>query len=264
LKRLIRLALALLLAGPAASFAQAQIHVDTPIGGWRSGKLGGGDSPEAAYPRPPVDRGAQAGRTLITGRLEHAGTERNPARMVVNGSPMPLYTDEAGQFVRPWAFGPGSNSIEIRSHDGQTRKRIQFVETDQTRARAKLRVVLTWDDPHAEIDLHVISPLGEHAFWADPALPSGGGLDVDSVDGAGPEIFSTVAPAGGAWLFYVNYWGNFNSGGYNFDASSNEEDLITCTLNIVRDENSPNEQRETIRLPMRKIGDLMLAKVLQW
>jgi len=264
-KPLVLLSLLAALAGPQAAFAQASIDVDTPVGGWRAGNLDGGDNgAAAAYPRPPVDRGAQAGRTLITGRLKNAGTERNPARMIVNGSPMPLYTDEAGQFARPWAFGPGSNSIEIRSNDGHTRRRIQFVETDTTRARARLRVVLTWDDPHAEIDLHVISPVGEHAFWADPALASGGGLDVDSVDGAGPEIFSTIAPISGTWLFYVNYWGNFNSSGYNFDATSNDMDLITCTLSIVRDENTPNEKRETLMVPMRKIGDLTLARVLQW
>ena len=63
--------------------------------------------------------------------------------------------------------------------------------------------MLTWDDPKAEVDLHVISPDGGHAFFASPLLPEGGGLDVDSVDGAGPEIFSSAAPRPGVWLFYV-------------------------------------------------------------
>jgi uncharacterized protein YfaP (DUF2135 family) len=182
---------------------------------------------------------------------------------VVNGAPMPLYTDETGRYARPWAFGPGSNSVELRSPDGSERRRTQFYETDRTRPRARLRAILNWDDPRAEVDLHVISPSGEHAFWARPLLPSGGGLDVDSVDGAGPEIFSTAAPLPGNWLFYVNYWGNFNAAGYNFEADAHDQQLITCTLTLIWQENTPGEKRETFTLPLRKIGDLMLARMIK-
>lgn len=259
-----RLLLLLALLAPGLR-AEEAITLDSPVGGWRSGRMSESESGfTVAYPKPPVDRGAQRGRTLIQGHLKDAGDERHPATLIVNGSAMPLYTGPDGRFARPWAFGPGSNSIEIRSNDGSARKRLQFYETDRSRPQARLRVVLTWDDPHAEVDLHVVSPNGEHAFWARPGLPSGGGLDVDSVDGAGPEIFSIAAPHTGTWLFYVNYWGNFNAGGYNFDPDSNDQDLITCTLSIVHNENTPNEKRETVVVPLRKIGDLTLARALQW
>ena len=62
----------------------------------------------------------------------------------------------------------------------------------------------------------------------------------------------------------MNYWGNFNAGGYNFDPDSNDQDLITCTLSIVFNENTPDEKRETVVIPLRKIGDLTLARALQW
>lgn len=259
------LRIALLWLALAVPWAQAaSIQVDAPIGGWRSSKLADDETRyTAAYPKPPVDRGAQRYRTLIEGRLAVAGKNRKPHTLIVNGSPMPLYTGEDGRFARPWAFGPGSNNVEIRSPDGQERRRIQFFETDRTKPRAKLRVILSWNDPKAEVDLHVISPNGEHAFWARPLLPSGGGLDVDSVDGAGPEIFSTVAPLPGTWLFYVNYWGNFNAGGYNFEPGAHEQQLITCLLTFVSFENTPNEKRETFMLPLRKIGDLMLARAIR-
>lgn len=45
--------------------------------------------------------------------------------MVVNGNAMPLYTADDGRFARPYAFGPGSNGIEIRDADGRSRKRVQ-------------------------------------------------------------------------------------------------------------------------------------------
>jgi len=242
----------------------ASIDLNNPIGGWRSSTLAGDETRyTASYPKPPVDRGAQRYRTMIEGRLHTIGKERKPHVLVVNGVPMPLYTDTSGVYARAWAFGPGSNSVEIRSPDGSERRRVQFYETDRTKPRAKLRVILSWDDPNAEVDLHVITPIGEHAFFAQPLLKSGGGLDVDSVDGAGPEIFSTVAPIPGTWLFYINYWGNFDSGGYNFDPSAHQEELVSCVVTFVSYENTPKEKRETLVVPLRKIGDLVLARVIR-
>lgn len=137
---------------------------------------------------------------------------------------------------------------------------MQFYEADRSKPQAKLRAMVTWDDPHAQVDLHVITPGGLHAFFANPTLEDGSGFDVDSVDGAGPGIFSSAAPERGTWLFFLNYWGNFDSTGYNFDAAAHDRDVITATLTLVFNENTPNERRETMVVPLRKIGDLMLVK----
>lgn len=230
--------------------------------GWRhSGLTNEGERFVAAYPRPPVDRGEQRFRTLIEGHLKHFDKNaRKPPTLVVNGNPTPLYTDEEGYFARPWAFGAGSNSLEIISADGKTRQRMQFYEADTSKPQAKLRAIVTWDDPHAQVDLHVITPDGQHAFFANPILPDGSGFDVDSVDGAGPGIFSSAAPERGTWLFFLNYWGNFDSTGYNFDAAAHDRDVVTARLTLVFNENTPNERRETMVVPLRKIGDLQLVK----
>ncbi len=176
------------------------------FGGWRhSGLTNEGEQFVAAYPRPPVDRGAQRYRTLIEGRLKHIDKHApKPPILVVNGNPTPLYTDDEGAFARPWAFGAGSNSIELISADGKQRQRMQFYEADRSKPQAKLRAIVTWDDPKAQVGLHVITPSGLHAFFANPTLKDGSGFDVDSVDGAGPGIFSSTAPEHGTWLFFLN------------------------------------------------------------
>jgi uncharacterized protein YfaP (DUF2135 family) len=232
------------------------------FGGWRhSGLTNEGEQFVAAYPRPPIDRGAQRYRTLIEGRLRQIDKHaRKPPTLVVNGNATPLYTDDEGAFARPWAFGAGSNSVELISADGRQRQRMQFYEADRSKPQAKLRAMVTWDDPHAQVDLHVITPGGLHAFFGNPTLEDGSGFDVDSVDGAGPGIFSSAAPEHGTWLFFLNYWGNFDSTGYNFDAAAHDRDVITATLTLVFNENTPNERRETMMVPLRKIGDLMLVK----
>ncbi len=258
-----------------SAFALDPTTLEAPLGGWNRGELTDHSADTAvAYPYSPIDRGAQTGRTMIRGRLDAAlrgqgekkgeGPARTPPTLVVNGNPMPLYSDDDGRFARPYAFGPGSNSVEIRSADGRSIKRAQFYEADPLRPRAQLRAILAWDDDQAEVDLHVLTPDGQHAYWARPALNNGGGMDADSVDGAGPEIFSVTAPLRGPYQFYINYWGNFGASGYHFDESTRRKKIITCRLTLVFQENTPHERRESFVIPLRKIGDLTHVKTIMF
>jgi uncharacterized protein YfaP (DUF2135 family) len=255
---MVALAALMVMAAPAG----AQIELDGPRAGWKSGSLvDQSDELAVAYPPNLIDRGAQKNRILIQGRLAQLKDAQGPPHtLVVNGNPMPLYTGEGGRFARPYAFGSGSNSVEIRSPDGRQRRRLQFYEAASNRPQARIRIVLGWDDDQAEVDLHVVTPDGQHAFWSHPVLSNGGGLDVDSVDGAGPEMFSMTAPLRGAYHVYVNYWGNFGAGGYHFDERSRKKDVITTTVSVVFEENTLRERRETFLIPLRKIGDLTLVK----
>ena len=147
------LALLLGLLWLASSYAGPGAELSSPAAGWRySGLLDDLDSPRVAYPTPPIDRGGQRGRSLIEGDLKNlAGTDR-AQRLVVNGNPLPLYTDAQGHFVRPYAFGAGSNSVEVASADGQSLKRVQFYEANAGRVPPRVRVALGWDDPKAELE----------------------------------------------------------------------------------------------------------------
>jgi uncharacterized protein YfaP (DUF2135 family) len=261
---------AFLSAAPQLVSAQNGAPVEFPRGGWSYGELTDRSGEAAvAYPYNLINRGSQRGRTLIRGRLnerlrqEKAGEvpTRKPPTLVVNGNPMPLYSGEDGAFARPYAFAPGSNSIEVLTPDGESVQRLQFYESNPTRPRARIRAVLSWDDNQAEIDLHVIAPDGQHVTWSNPYLIGGGGMDADSVDGAGPEMFSVTAPMRGPYLFYVNYWGNFGSYGYHFD-DTRQKPIITCRLTLVINENTPDERRESYIVPMRKIGELTHLRTL--
>jgi uncharacterized protein YfaP (DUF2135 family) len=289
LNKIVALAFAALalagLAAPAAALSpdSPDSHgepppIDSPYGGWSyGGFLESREGPGVAYPYNLIDRGVQEGRALIQGRLAERlrartsgeGHERrglkqtNPPKLVVNGNPMPLYSDSEGRFARPYAFGPGSNSIEIKSPEGESIQRLQFVEANPNRPRAQIRAILSWDDDQAEVDLHVISPDGQHVTWFNPWLKSGGGMDVDSVDGAGPEIFSVAGAMRGPYQFYVNYWGNFGDWGYHF-AETRQKPIITCRLTLILNENTASERRESFVAPLRKVGDLTHIKTLMF
>lgn len=258
--RVAALLAALLLAAPLHSPAGSgdeDALLQRPGGGWvHSGLDRDTARVRHAYPANLIDRGGQRHRTLIEGRLQQAHKAGRTPTLVVNGNAMPLYSDDEGRYARPYAFGAGSNSVEIRDGQGRPLKRVQFYEADRGRTQARVRVILAWDDPQAELDLHVLTPDGGHAFWARPVLGNGGGLDVDSVDGAGPEMFSMTAPLAGAYHVYVNYWGHFGPGGYHFDESTRQRPVISARITLVFDENTPTERRETFSVPMRKIGEL--------
>lgn len=254
---LVQLAAAILLLAQGADVVAAEIA--RPVGGWNYGGLTDRSGDTAyAYPNPPIDRGAQKARSLIEGRVKAAGPRR-PGTLIVNGNAMPLYAGENGRYLRPYAFGSGSNSVEVRDGDG-SRRSVQFYEANRNRPQPQLRIVLGWDDSQAEVDMHVVTPDGQHSFWARPVLTNGGGLDVDSVDGPGPEMFSLTAPPRGIYHVFVNYWGNFGASGYHFDESTRERPVITARISLVSHENTLAEKRETFVIPLRKIGDLMLVK----
>lgn len=49
-----------------------------------------------------------------------------------------------------------------------------------------VQITLTWDNT-ADVDLWVTDPFGERIYFAHPTSQSGGWLDVDDIDGFGPE-----------------------------------------------------------------------------
>lgn len=259
----LALILAMALAASGMAHADDAATLDSPRGGWNySGLVDRTEDTRVAYPTPPIDRGTQKHRTLIQGHIAAAKTAggRRPA-LVANGNAMVLNTDEQGRFERHYAFGAGSNGVELRDADGKVKKRVQFYEANPNQQTPQLRIVCSWDVPEAEIDLHIITPDGQHAFWAAPVLNGGGGLDVDSVDGPGPEMFTTIAPQHGAYHVFVNYWGSYTTAdGYDFDEGKRSKPIVTVEVTLVYYENSPREKRESFVIPLRKIGDLTLVK----
>ena len=139
-------------------------------------------------------------------------------------------------------------------------RRVQFYETNRSRPQAAIRILCAWDDSQAEVDLHVVTPDGQHAFFAHPVLTNGGGLDVDSVDGPGPENFAMTAPLRGVYRVWVNYWGNFGPSGYHFDETTRQRPIISTRVTLVFNENTPRERREDVVIPLRSIGELTLVK----
>jgi uncharacterized protein YfaP (DUF2135 family) len=237
-------AVAWLLAGLASLPAAAQIRLDQPLGGWRAQDRENEFIQPVNYPANRVSlRDGVSAAAQIRGQIAHH-PKGTPATLVVNGSAMPLETGEDGEFARPYAFAAGSNSVEVRSADGRTRRRVQFLDTGRG-SRPRLRVLLSWDSPGTDLDLHVISPSGQHCFYGQRVIAGGGALDVDVTTGYGPEIFAATRPERGVWHVYVNYFG----GGAG-------QAITTAQVAVVDQEGTPSETRREFRVPLRGSGEL--------
>ncbi len=266
--------LMLMSGAPLLRAAENPITIDTPRAGWRAGdRDDAGFSQPVSYPASSVSAADdQAETARIRGRIAHnpkklttdpAGDAR-PATLVVNGVAMPLKVNESGEFDRPYIFPGGSNSVEVRSPDGEHARRVQFHDGGRGGTPARLRVVLSWDSDNTDLDLHMITPDGAHAWYGERALANGGAIDVDVTTGYGPEIFATPTPLSGQYLVYVNYFG----GGYYQDQESDHDEesaasakpLTVATVTLIFAEGTPDERRQSFSVPMRAPGELTLVK----
>jgi uncharacterized protein YfaP (DUF2135 family) len=243
--------------------AADSVKLDTPVGGWRSGAPEGeGESfrQTVNYPASSVNTPVgQANTARISGEIKATQKGNEPGRLIVNGVSMPLKIDDSGRFDRPFSFPNGSNSVEVRSPDGQQRHRTQFLDTSGGATPAKLRVLLAWDSDGTDLDLHLVTPDGAHIWYGNRSAANGAALDVDVTTGYGPEIFAMPAPIKGQYLVYVNYYG----GGYRGDDEGGDEAvqaLTTAQVTVITEEGTPSEKMETFVIPMRAVGELTLVK----
>lgn len=96
-----------------------------------------------------------------------------------------------------------------------------------------LSLVLTWEDPVADVDLHIHEAGGEEVMYTHLESRSGGLLYYDVTDGYGPEIYVLgTAPKGRYRLTLVYYGGSAKN--------------VKGTLTVLRHAGTPEESREDL------------------
>jgi uncharacterized protein YfaP (DUF2135 family) len=248
-KYMIMVVFFFILIGTTVSLADP-IKIEIPLGGWRNSK--GQEikfTQDVNYPASSVNMPKyQSGSAKIEGQVSgDIEGEKKPIQLIVNGISMPLKVEQ-GKFSRPYSFGSGSNNIEIRTSNGEKKTTVQFYEAYSGITQSRIRIILSWDTDRTDLDLHVVTPDGQHCYYSNRVLKNGSALDVDVTTGYGPEIFATPAPQNGTYLVLVNYYG-----------SRTKEDLTTANLTVITHENTPDEKMQSFVIPMRMPGELSLV-----
>ncbi|MFT6146142.1 MAG: hypothetical protein ACJAZO_000726 [Myxococcota bacterium] len=71
---------------------------------------------------------------------------------------------------------------------------------------SSVRFVITWETDANDVDLHVYDPQGNHAYYGDRVLRSGGSLFADVTTGFGPECFAINGKAHGPYRIQAHYY----------------------------------------------------------
>lgn len=170
------LALSMILSAPLPA---PEVTITSPVGGYSSKRV-----------------------CTVTGTAKNAKS----ATLVINGTERPLQLDGRGDFKAVFMAVPGQNFIEV-----QAQNKAGVVAKKQTSFYAvvpdlDLQVLLYWDTDKTDVDLHIVEPNEEECYYGHRETASGGMLDVDDVDGYGPEVYTLASAPSGVYTIFVQYF----------------------------------------------------------
>lgn len=119
----------------------------------------------------------------------------------------------------------------------------------------KLRIVMSWDADNTDIDIHVLEPNGEEAYYGNRRTASGGFVSEDVTTGYGPEEYLKKDLEAGVYKVLTHYF------------ASRQTELTgatTVTVTVYTDWGTASEQQQTLTLrldqPKKKhlIGEITL------
>ena len=111
---------------------------------------------------------------------------------------------------------------------------------------ADVRIALEWDVDNTDVDLHVLEPDGEEAFYGHRRTSSGGYVSHDVTTGYGPEEYLKKTGAAGTYRILANYFG------------SRQQTLTgpaTVTATVFTNWGRVDETRQTLTLRLDKVKD---------
>lgn len=106
-----------------------------------------------------------------------------------------------------------------------------------------VRLILSWDADNTDIDIHVLEPNGEEAFYENRRTASGGFVSRDITTGYGPEEYLQLKGQEGIYKVLTHYYG------------SSQQKLTgpaTATVTVYTNYARPNEKRQILSLRLDK------------
>lgn len=106
-----------------------------------------------------------------------------------------------------------------------------------------IRIILEWDADNTDLDLHVVEPSGEEAYYAHNRTRRGGMVSRDVTDGFGPEEYMIRKAPRGEYEIFVKYF------------ASHQQTLFgpaTATATIYTDWGRAGEKSQTLSLRLEK------------
>ncbi|MBI5695955.1 MAG: hypothetical protein HZC51_09505 [Nitrospirae bacterium] len=161
-------------------------------------------------------------RSVVTVKGTIGDQDIKRAKLIFNGNPMDIIVDR-GYFEQKVALVEEKNTllVEAVTADGEV-SRSGMVTVNTMNARPKdVMVILGWDKPHADMDLHIYGPLGGHTFYKNPNIYesreaiAGAQPEQDAKGNFGPEVFTQERTDKGTYTIKSNYYYSGGDGNSN-------------------------------------------------
>ena len=111
-----------------------------------------------------------------------------------------------------------------------------------------VRIVLAWDADATDVDLHVLEPTGEEAFFSHNRTAIGGLVSRDITDGYGPEEYLLSKAFKGGYAIKAKYYGS---------RQQTVTGPATLTATVFTDWGRATEKRQTLTLRLDKPRDIV-------
>jgi Ca-activated chloride channel homolog len=109
-----------------------------------------------------------------------------------------------------------------------------------------VRIVMSWDADNTDIDLHVVEPSGEEAFYGHNTTTIGGHVSRDFTQGYGPEEYVLRRALPGVYKIRCKYYG------------SSQQTLVgpaTVTANVITNYGRADEKRQVLTLRLESVKE---------
>ena len=134
--------------------------------------------------------------------------------------------------------------IEERIWPENTRPVIPEIDAAYRRdLPVKLRIVMSWDADQTDIDIHVLEPNGEEAYYGNRRTAEGGFVSEDVTTGYGPEEYLKKELESGTYKILSNYFASHQTA---------LTGATTVTLTIYTDWGTNAETQKVITLRLNK------------
>jgi len=118
-----------------------------------------------------------------------------------------------------------------------------------------VRIILTWDADLTDIDLWVIEPSGEKAYYSHPRSTIGGNVSRDFTQGYGPEEYILKKAMRGMYKVQVNFYGS---------SAQTLSGAVTLQLDLYTNYGRRNEKKKSVTLRLKERKDTITVGVLEF
>jgi len=118
-----------------------------------------------------------------------------------------------------------------------------------------VRIALTWDADMTDMDLWVVEPSGEKAYYGHPLTTIGGRMSRDFTNGYGPEEYCLKKAQHGEYRIEANYFGS---------SAPSMSGAVTLQAEVFTNYGRPNEKRQAMTLRLSESKETFRIGVIEF